>query len=468
MRDSLPRVIEHPSTAIACLALAWIGSIDPCAAREKEGKKRVGVEYSRLEKVAGEVKARLASEAATRNRLDRQINRFQVKNGPMYYVVRSLRQLGINVCHEAVDADVEWYLDSEDVAAFAADGVFTIDFQGGSVRQLMDRICEVDPRYKWTHYTKGGLIVLAPKDRSRLDVLVGPAKDEGNPVEILLRLDRAQNAPPLAPSVIRGHNNLPNVVLDSPRCSATELLNQIVAQHPGMTWGFGGRASFNYVRNTTADAVRIEFPSLTKGKPVSSEWTYDVAERLIDGVSTVVVEKRRTAKPVTTTPAQVPVGGEAPPAVRQDDGRAQEPNVVASRLAGSWTIETKLNERLTGKPAGARTTLVVTVDQAVEKKVPARFMKALKDGAHETQIYLAGHIEIDGAKHPFILTAIHGNPHLIYFRERGGDPFGDSESFNLALAPSHNRDNDLLFVGGDFNNQPFRAYSRVAIEKEDD
>ncbi len=58
-----------------------------------------------------------------------------------------------------------------------------------------------------------------------------------------------------------------------------------------------------------------------------------------------------------------------------------------------------------------------------------------------------------------------GNPHIFYFRERGGDPYGDSESYNVMLAPAKDRENDLLSVGGDFNNQPFVANARAESEK---
>ena len=48
-----------------------------------------------------------------------------------------------------------------------------------------------------------------------------------------------------------------------------------------------------------------------------------------------------------------------------------------------------------------------------------------------------------------------------YFREANGDPRGDAESFNLILAPGKETQNDLLFIGGDFDNQPFAEYGCV-------
>jgi hypothetical protein len=37
------------------------------------------------------------------------------------------------------------------------------------------------------------------------------------------------------------------------------------------------------------------------------------------------------------------------------------------------------------------------------------------------------------------------------------------ESFNVMIARAKEPANDLLFIGGDFNNQPFSAFKRVAV-----
>jgi hypothetical protein len=447
---------------VACFLFACRTSI----AQSDSSKERTDEAIKDLQKVAQTTKDRLSEQARVRNRLDRHVDCFIVKNCPLYYVVYGIRNLGIGICHEAAAGNHEWYIDQEGVAAFATDKVVSLDLSGATVREILDRVCQVDQRYTWTHDAKRGLVVLAPKRESRLQFVIGPIKDSGNPTELLRRLDVRSSAPPLANMLILGDNNLPDIVVDVPRCSATELLNHIVAQHPGMTWGFGGRVSFSYTPNTTAEAVRIEFPPVSKGTPVNGDWRYKVVERRIDGVSTLTLEKRRLAKPLDLVQPSRPLRSAAPtPVAQQDDVRTQEQNVVASRLAGSWKIDTVLTERLTGRTTTAMETLVVVPDPEVQKKIPDRFKEAVKKEGLDLEIRMSGYIEIRGAKLPFILTTIHGNPHLFYFRERGGDSFGDSESFNLMLAPAKETKNDLLFVGGDFNNQPFRAYSRVATEK---
>lgn len=138
-------------------------------------------------------------------------------------------------------------------------------------------------------------------------------------------------------------------------------------------------------------------------------------------------------------------------------------NVVASRLAGTWEVDAALTKRLRGQELhGAkmfRRTFVV--DPAVVDRIPAKFADLLKD----KPIYLAGRmrriVAAGAGVNPFILTVLHGNPHIVYFRERDGDPMGDAESFNVMLARGATPEQDLLFIGGDFNNQPFTAYRRV-------
>ncbi len=88
--------------------------------------------------------------------------------------------------------------------------------------------------------------------------------------------------------------------------------------------------------------------------------------------------------------------------------------------------------------------------------MPKRFADKLRD----RRIALAGTMVLRGAEHAFLLTELAGNPCIVWFRERDGDPMGDVESFNVILARAKAREADLLFVGGDSNNQPFAAYAR--------
>ena len=62
-------------------------------------------------------------------------------------------------------------------------------------------------------------------------------------------------------------------------------------------------------------------------------------------------------------------------------------------------------------------------------------------------------------ENPFVLTELNGNPHIVYYR--GPLDYLDGESFNVMLAKSDvSKSNDILFIGGDFNNQGFSAWKR--------
>lgn len=149
-------------------------------------------------------------------------------------------------------------------------------------------------------------------------------------------------------------------------------------------------------------------------------------------------------------------------------GAAQEPgvdldlknpdNLVARRLEGTWTQREDLTLKLQGTDLAERdVSFTVTVDP---QAVPDRILKKLGSKLKLT-VYLMGRIKLKDQEHPFILAGLHGNPHVIWFRERNGDPLGDAESFNLMIAPGKTPKEDLLFVGGDFNNQPFSAFGRA-------
>jgi hypothetical protein len=143
----------------------------------------------------------------------------------------------------------------------------------------------------------------------------------------------------------------------------------------------------------------------------------------------------------------------------------EKENVVAASLEGKWRPDVELTKRLTGRagpenPPGEYIefeTVEFASDDSVAAKVPVGYDKFLKDKT----VYMSGTMTLRGAKFPFILISRNGNPHVVYFRPRDNEPMGDAESFNLCLAPAKDRKNDLLFIGGDFNNQPFSAFERA-------
>ena len=137
-------------------------------------------------------------------------------------------------------------------------------------------------------------------------------------------------------------------------------------------------------------------------------------------------------------------------------------NVVSSRLEGRWQFNKAISTRLADHDWGK--TMGFHADDKVVTKIPEKYEKFLADKT----IYMAGIMKSGKDEYPFILIEHKGNPHIVYFRERDGDPLGDAESFNVMLAVAEKTSNDLLFVGGDFNNQPFYALERAETPEGDD
>jgi hypothetical protein len=134
--------------------------------------------------------------------------------------------------------------------------------------------------------------------------------------------------------------------------------------------------------------------------------------------------------------------------------RPDQNNVVSSRLEGEWEADDELTKRLGGRAKGK---VEFQSDKAVAAKIPAKFDTFFKG----KQVYMAGMMKFGEKQFPFVLIEHTGNPHLVFFQERDGDPLGDTESINVMLARGKEPKDDLLFIGGDFNNQPFGAYRRV-------
>ncbi|WP_026976847.1 hypothetical protein [Flavobacterium tegetincola] len=127
-------------------------------------------------------------------------------------------------------------------------------------------------------------------------------------------------------------------------------------------------------------------------------------------------------------------------------------NVVASAIDGHWKP----------KSEESKFTLEFTNDVGVLKIISKKYYKDFTS----YQIYHAGYMKINEkgkiTTHPYIVTNINGNPHLVFFRERDGNPIGDAESFILFIART--KDGDRLFTGGDFNNESFVEYERMEVK----
>ncbi len=135
-------------------------------------------------------------------------------------------------------------------------------------------------------------------------------------------------------------------------------------------------------------------------------------------------------------------------------------NVTAGRLEGLWESDSAVAERMGLKPDTS--TLEFLPGAEFLAQIPAKFVEALA----EFHLYESGTLisRAEGKvqwSRPYLLTIIHGNPHVLMFRARDGDPLGDVESANVFVAPGKEHANDLLLLGGDFSNQPFRPYRRV-------
>ena len=146
-----------------------------------------------------------------------------------------------------------------------------------------------------------------------------------------------------------------------------------------------------------------------------------------------------------------------------------EDNVVASRLIGTWHFDGQLSGRLGsegGQEFGTLEDRSITFesDPAVAGQVPVDYENFLKDYT----IYLAGTMDWGDGAMPFLLITHSGNPHILFFLPEGDDPFGNGESMIVMLAYAEDPVDDILFFGGDFNGQPFAAFSRDGFEGEEE
>lgn len=131
-------------------------------------------------------------------------------------------------------------------------------------------------------------------------------------------------------------------------------------------------------------------------------------------------------------------------------------NIVAARLEGKWSREEDLTKRL-NESGFSSDKIEFKLDPTVAAKIPAKHEEFFK----KRRVFAAGTMKVDDKEFPFVLIALGGNPHIIYFRESGGDPMGDTESFYVMLATATDIAKDLLFIGTDMPSGAFAAFERA-------
>ncbi len=145
-------------------------------------------------------------------------------------------------------------------------------------------------------------------------------------------------------------------------------------------------------------------------------------------------------------------------------------SVIAKYLPGEWESDKDVTERL-GK-RHAKMQLSIKDDpsalEQLNKELPSKLVEAIS----EYPLWGVGHCtwRKDGvtiAESPYLLAEVKGNYYMVVFRERDGNPVGDSESGLVSFALGKDRTRDLLFMGGDFPNEPYRAFHRVQKQEQE-
>ena len=257
----------------------------------------------------------------------------------------------------------------------------------------------------------------------------------------------------LFPSMLLGEVNMPTIDLTGEWSGMNEELSYMNLNHKD------GKITGQICEMKGHDCMDIKDAKL-KGNTLTFHYVFEKKKKQIQvAVQLEISDDRKTLTgKATIEEAGVHVNLKFD---RESELRVEpeKENVVSSRLEGRWQINEAISNRLSTKLTDRYqdNTMEFHVDEKIVSKIPENFSKFMADKT----IYTAGMAKWGEKEYPFILIEHNGNPHIVCFRERNGDPMGDAESFNVMLAVAEKTSNDLLFVGGDFNNQPFLALERA-------
>ena len=139
--------------------------------------------------------------------------------------------------------------------------------------------------------------------------------------------------------------------------------------------------------------------------------------------------------------------------------KADPLNVVAAKVAGSWTMDVALTHRLDpDHPTNTMTSLVF-----MDNPAAIGYLQSGSDRFKDLRIYAAGALQIDGANstHPYLVYSENGNMKVFWCTPRADDPIGVSVTKTLQIAVAKDKNQDVMILGGDTRGDTSAAYTRV-------
>ncbi len=132
-------------------------------------------------------------------------------------------------------------------------------------------------------------------------------------------------------------------------------------------------------------------------------------------------------------------------------------NLVSRHLAGEWRLADSLSRLLTGSGGGAPSQVSIQEDPSVLTALSPKIEEALAGNP----VFIAGTLRFEASRFGFLLTEKAGSPVLICFRQGQQRANARPTLVLLALVPAKDSANDLLFLGGETDVEPFFAYERA-------
>jgi hypothetical protein len=127
---------------------------------------------------------------------------------------------------------------------------------------------------------------------------------------------------------------------------------------------------------------------------------------------------------------------------------------IASALAGTWTADPGLQQRLGATNAPESVTFVE--DPSVLPTLPP----AVRTQLAGRRLYATGRITLKGREQIYVLGERAGATEVLTYRPGAADPLRSSEAMFVMLVRGRVPASDLLFVNGDVGRQPFAAFRR--------
>jgi hypothetical protein len=187
--------------------------------------------------------------------LDDPVTLYRVNQVSIDHILDSLRHFGLDICVEYahIPSGERFWWSVDRTHGFDADRLYSFKLTNTTPRGVLNQLVRLDSRYRWL--IRQGKVCLVPRKGSKLIRQVKDFKFSGQVHEAVAKLALHIDDESLIPGIRKTVSK--DVRVSTKLASVFDVLNDISAQHKGLSWSYSLSVRFHLYDNPVNHSPQV-------------------------------------------------------------------------------------------------------------------------------------------------------------------------------------------------------------------